>query len=220
MRLQRGIVWWWAVGLFAAGVAYGSIADSIEDFIADSEALEDIVAQVGADTVVDAYLATSLVILALIGPDAVCRPCNGCGPRRASSRGEPVLSTRTSRWRWAGSHLAVAFGGTALVLAAGGLGTGLVYGLIIGDLGQVGRLLGAALAYVPAAWVLMAIAVALFGLTPRWTMLAWAPLSLCFVIGMLGDVLDLPQWVESTSRRSSARPRCRPSTSRSARSSC
>ena len=110
-------------------------------------------------------------------------------------RAEPVLATGTSRWRWAGSHLAVAFGGTALVLAAGGLGAGLIYGLIIGDVGEIGRLLAASLAYIPAAWVLIAIGVALFGLAPRWTMLAWAPLSVCFVIGLLGDLLGLPQWL-------------------------
>ena len=199
VRLQRGVVWWWAVGVFLAGVAYGSIADSIEDFIADSEALEDIVARVGAATVVDAYLATTLLILALIGAGCGLQAVQRLRSEESERRAEPVLSTRTSRWRWAGSHLAVAYGGTALVLAAGGFGAGLIYGLIIGDLGQVGRLLAAALAYTPAAWVMIAIGVALFGLAPRWTMLAWAPLSACFVIGLLGDLLGLPQWLEDLS---------------------
>jgi ABC-2 type transport system permease protein len=193
--LQRGIVWWWAAGVFLVGAAYGSIADSIEDFIAESEMLEDSGLQAGAGTIIDAYLATSLVILALIGAACGLQAVQRLRSEESERRGEPVLATGTSRWQWAGSHLCVAFGGTALVLAAGGLGTGLVYGLIIGDLGQAVRLVGAALAYAPAAWVIVAIAVALFGLAPRWTMLAWAPLSLCFVIGMLGSVLGLPQWV-------------------------
>jgi ABC-2 type transport system permease protein len=30
-------------------------------------------------------------------------------------------------------------------------------------------------------------------------MLAWAPLSVCFVIGLLGDLLGLPQWLEDLS---------------------
>ena len=49
VRLQRGIVWWWAVGVVCAGVAYGSIADSIEDFVADNEAIEDMIARVGGE---------------------------------------------------------------------------------------------------------------------------------------------------------------------------
>jgi ABC-2 type transport system permease protein len=199
VRLQRGVVWWWAVGVFLAGVAYGSIAESIEDFIADSEALEDIVARVGAATVVDAYLATTLLILALLAAGCGLQAVQRLRSEESERRAEPVLSTRTSRWRWAGSHLAVAYGGTVLVLAAGGFGAGLIYGLIIGDLGQVGRLLAAALAYTPAAWVMIAIGVALFGFAPRWTMLAWAPLSVCFVIGLLGDLLGLPRWLEDLS---------------------
>ncbi len=133
VRLQRGIVWWWGVAVFLAGVAYGSIADSIEDFIADSEALEDIVARVGADSVVDAYLATTMLILALIAAGCGLQAVQRLRSEESDRRAEPVLATGTSRWRWAGSHLAVAFGGTALVLAAGGLGAGLIYGLVVGD---------------------------------------------------------------------------------------
>ena len=53
----------------------------------------------------------------------------------------------------------------------------------------------ASLAYVPPVWVLAAIAVALFGVLPRWTALAWAPLAVCVVIGMFGTLLGLPQAV-------------------------
>jgi ABC-2 type transport system permease protein len=59
----------------------------------------------------------------------------------------------------------------------------------------VPRLLGASLAYVPAVWLLAAVALALFGLLPRWTIGAWLALVACLVIGMFGVLLDLPQWV-------------------------
>ena len=42
---------------------------------------------------------------------------------------------------------------------------------------QLPRLLGAALAQVPAAWLLAGIAVALFGLVPRWSAAAWGALG-------------------------------------------
>ncbi len=80
-------------------------------------------------------------------------------------------------------------------MAAGGLGAGVTVGLITGDLGEVPRLLGAALAYVPAVWLLAGIAVALFGLAPRAALAAWAGLAFCFVVGMFGQLLDLPTWL-------------------------
>ena len=53
----------------------------------------------------------------------------------------------------------------------------------------------AALVYVPAVWLLVAVAVALFGLVPRSTAGGWVVLSGCFTIAMFGALLDLPTWV-------------------------
>jgi ABC-2 type transport system permease protein len=112
-----------------------------------------------------------------------------------SGRAEPLLTTGLSRSRWARSHLAVTLGGSVVLMLAAGLGMGLTYGIAAGDLGQVGRLLGAAIAYVPALWVLVGVATVLFGVAPRATTAAWAVLVACFVIGLLGALLDLPDWV-------------------------
>jgi ABC-2 type transport system permease protein len=80
-------------------------------------------------------------------------------------------------------------------MALAGLGMGLTYGIAAGDLGQVVRLVGAALAFVPALWVLAGVAFAVFGLAPRAVGAVWAALVACFVIGLLGQLLDLPDRV-------------------------
>jgi ABC-2 type transport system permease protein len=81
-------------------------------------------------------------------------------------------------------------------MAAAGLGMGVTYGIAASDLGQVGRLLGAATAFVPALWVLAGVTLLVFGLVPRATaVVAWAVLVACFVIGLLGELLELPGWV-------------------------
>ena len=86
----------------------------------------------------------------------------------------------------------IAFGGAALAFLAGAAGLGLLAGITSGDMGELGRVVLAAVAYVPAIWVVTAIAVALFGLLPRWTTLAWAPLAVAAVFGMFGTLLDVP----------------------------
>jgi ABC-2 type transport system permease protein len=40
---------------------------------------------------------------------------------------------------------------------------------------------------------------ALIGWTPRASTMSWALLGICFVIGMFGQVLGLPQWVQDVS---------------------
>jgi ABC-2 type transport system permease protein len=97
----------------------------------------------------------------------------------AGGRAEPVLATAVGRVRWAAGHLFFSLLGSALVLAAAGLATGLTYG---GNSGHVAReltrLLGAALAQLPAVWVLAALTIALVGILPRLATAAFLLLAL------------------------------------------
>jgi polyether ionophore transport system permease protein len=195
VRLQRGTVIAWAVALFLTGVAYGSIVDQLDELIADNDTAKDLIAQAGGASITDSYLATTMLILALIATGYVIQSALRLRTEENAGRVEPLLAAPISRDRWVTSHLTLSFVGGAAVMAAGGLGAGVTVGLITGDLGEVPRLLGAALAYVPAVWLLAGIAVALFGLAPRAALAAWAGLAFCFVVGMFGQLLDLPTWL-------------------------
>ncbi|HEX9762905.1 MAG TPA: ABC transporter permease, partial [Acidimicrobiia bacterium] len=103
--------------------------------------------------------------------------------------------TATPRWLWIGSHLAFGVLGPGLLLLVAGLTMGLSYGAVSGDTtGQAFRVLGVALAQLPAVWVLTGVAVALFGLAPRLTGLSWGVLVTCLLLGQLGQILQFPQW--------------------------
>jgi ABC-2 type transport system permease protein len=110
---------------------------------------------------------------------------------------EPVLATATGRVRWALSHIAVAVGGAALLLAVAGVAAGLGYGLRVGSAGpEVARTTGAALAQLPSALVLAAVAVLLFGLAPRASVAgSWTVLGLVVAINLFGQVLQVSHWV-------------------------
>ena len=51
------------------------------------------------------------------------------------------------------------------------------------------------LAPAPAVWVLVGVAVALFGLVPRAALAAWGALGACFLLSLLGPLLGLPDWM-------------------------
>jgi ABC-2 type transport system permease protein len=118
-----------------------------------------------------------------------------------SQRAEPVLATGTRRLSWGASYLAVAAVGSAAVLAAAGLGTGLSFGLRTRDAGtQVPRLLGAALAQWPAVLAVAAVAVLLFGLLPEYCVAGgWTALAAAAVLVLLGPSLQLAQWIQDIS---------------------
>ena len=56
------------------------------------------------------------------------------------------------------------------MLAAAGAVSGATYGAIVGDVaGEARKVVGAALIQIPAVWVVVGVALALFGLLPRLT---------------------------------------------------
>ncbi len=194
LRLQRASLIGWTAGLAAFGVAYGSVGKDVRDLLGDNADLEAIIAQSGG-SLTDSFFATSLLMLALITAGYSVASVLRLRGEETGGTAEQLLATALSRWRWAGSHLAMAAGGSVVILAAAGLGMGLAYGVSIGDLGVVPELVGAAVAFAPALWVLVGVGLALYGVAPRLTALSWGALVLCFVIGLFGELLDLPAWV-------------------------
>ena len=197
-RLQRGLVVGWVAGLGLAGLAYGTIGDDVEELLGDSETVAELVT-LGLPDPVAGFYATTLLLLALAASGFAISSAVRPRAEEESGHVELLLSTAVSRGRWLGAHAAVTVAGSALVLAAGGLGTGVGYALVTGYGAATGRYVLPALAYLPAVLVLSGVARLLHGLRPRLLVLAWLPLGGAVAVVLLGPVLDLPGWLQGLS---------------------
>jgi ABC-2 type transport system permease protein len=110
-------------------------------------------------------------------------------------RADAVLATPVNRRSWALSHVFFAAMGPTIALSALGLTMGLAYGLGAGDIGsQLPRLLARALVTLPAVWVLVGIAVALYGVLPRFAAgVSWALLGLFLALELGWELQRLSQ---------------------------
>jgi ABC-2 type transport system permease protein len=194
-RLQRASLIAWSVSLFLLGLVYGSIADEAASLYEDISALDDYLARIGAADPSDQYLAITISISAVIAVGYAVQSALRARGEEAGRRADPVLAAAVGRSRWVGSHLVMALGGSVVLMFAFGLGLGISRAISAEDIGELPRLIGAALAYTPALWVFVGVAVALFGLVPRAVGVAWAFLGLVAVAGFLGPLLQLPDWV-------------------------
>lgn len=199
LRLHRGLLVGFAVGVGLLGVAYGSIITEVEGMLAGIELVDDALAEIGGDTIVESFVALITMVMAIIASMYTVMAALRPRGEETSGRAEPVLSTGLSRSRWLGSHLVIAAVGSAAVLVAGGLCFGLTALAVTGRTGQVGDLVGAAFAYAPALWLTVGLAGFLFGLSPRLAALAWAIPVYGFVVGYLGTMLDFPAWMANLS---------------------
>ena len=194
-RLQRGtlIAWMAAVGILGAVV--GSIASQIGGMMDSPEARDFITELGGTSFLTDAFLALELgmmgSIVAVFGMQAAMRMRS----EETAWRADLALATTTGRTRWMAGHAIVALAGTAGILLVTGLGVGAGHSLQVGDAGEMGRVVAGALVQIPAAWVMVGVVVAVFGIFPRATAATWGVLVAFLLLGEFGGLFEFPGWL-------------------------
>jgi len=199
LRLQRGSLIGWGIGMFVFGLAYGSFAESMQQFVEDNPDIANVIPG-GAANIVNGYLSFTTLALALITAAYGISAALRARAEETSGRAEPVLATATSRAAWLASHVTVAVAGSVLVLAVAGLGQGIAYAAVVSDPSQILRMVGIALVQAPAMCVIVALAVAGFGVLPRAAAAAaWSVFGICTFITIFGDAIDLPEVLRNVS---------------------
>ena len=199
VRTQRAAIMGWTVGLGLMGLFYGIVADQADTILEDNPEMEEFFAHLGDASVTDAYLATSELMLALIASGFTISSVLRMRAEEIAGRADSILAARISRTRWATGHLLVAAVGTLVVVGVSGAAMGAGFAAMSGDLDHIPTLFAAAVAQVPALWVMGGVSMLLYSLAPNWSMAAWLTLVGVLVVGILGNVLDLPTWTMNVS---------------------
>ncbi|WP_254666782.1 ABC transporter permease [Streptomyces sp. WMMB 714] len=199
LRLQRGMLAGFCCGALLLGAMYGSLLGDVEEMLEGVAVVKEALAEAGGAGFVESFASTVMIVLAVLA--AVFVVIASLRPRAEESAGraEPLLSTGLSRVRWMWSHLAVALLGGTLTLVLAGLGFGLTGAASTGDGGLVLSLTAAALAYAPALWVTAGVAALIYGWLPRAAAAAWSVPVYAFLAGYLGQILQLPGWMNDIS---------------------
>jgi ABC-2 type transport system permease protein len=199
VRLQRGTLLAWTAAYTVLGLVLGNLATSAGDFLNSPQAREFLQKLGGQKGVIDAFFSTEFSFAAVITSVFAIQSVLRLRSEEAAGRADPVLGTAIERPRWVASHLLVSVLGSAWLLGYVGALAGIGYGAQIGDMGQVARLLGAALAQLPAVLVMAGLTLAAFGVSPRLAIAGWAALVVFLVIGELGPLIELDQRVMDVS---------------------
>ena len=188
LTMQRQTIGW-TVGLFLAGLAFGSMTKSLLDAAKDNELLARVLATQGRDgvyTTLTQFLAAAATAYVV---SAVLRVYDD----EESGLGEAVLAGAVSRWKWLGTAVAAALVGSIVLMFFAGLGNGLGAGLALGEPGTIVKLTLAGLAYVPAMAVLAGLAALAVAVKQTW--IGWLAVTFVVVSLYLGALLHLPRWL-------------------------
>ncbi len=194
-RLQRGSLIGWAVAFLVMGMVMGSLRGNSEGFLTPEA--QDILRKMGGLGKIDDLFATVYVGMAGLAAGAY-GVASALKLRAEETRlhAEHVLATATTRFAYLTSHVAYALlGGLALPVVSG-------LGAAMTDKTGTDKLTHDVLPYLalaPATWVVVGIALVLFGWLPRFAGLAWAVLAGFVLLGELGQLLGIPENVQKLS---------------------
>jgi ABC-2 type transport system permease protein len=195
-RLQRGSLLAWTIGVAIFAGAIGSVANGVLDIFKGNPRLEEIVQRLGGgQSLIDAFFSAVLPVMATVATMHSVQSMLRLRSEETETRAEQVLGTAVTRTRLLGSHLAHAVASPPILMTAIGLSAGGAYAASVHDVSKVWAVLGGALVLIPAMWVFTGVTLALIGMAPERSALAWGALGACGVLGQLGPILQLPEKV-------------------------
>ena len=199
VRLHRASIVAWSVGLGLTGFFYGVVGEQAESIFEENPDLESYFDHLGDASITDAFLATSILMMALLAMGLTVSSVLRLRGEEVAFRADLVLATPTSRSSWWSSRLSVTSIGVTVALTAMGAATGAGFAVMTGEAHRIAQLSFAALLMVPAQLVVVGIAFCLVAWWPRRAMLAWGAVAVIVVIDLFGALLELPQWIVNVS---------------------
>lgn len=190
-RQHKGSVAAWAVGMAFLGGSMGAtaphISESIGSMFAEMNAWAAAMAKLGNQ---EGFVAAFIYILGLMAGLSVfgITTVQSLTQEEKEHYAEAVLARPVSRLQWMGSYLSVAFAGSALILLALGLASGLGWSIVAGEFDRFFRVLGMSLSKIPSVWTIIGIAALLYGWLPRAaSVLSWLILGLFIFVELLWE---------------------------------
>jgi ABC-2 type transport system permease protein len=195
-RLDRGALLLWTVGLCLYGLLIGSVVHGIGDELGGGTA-QDIVERMGGMGALEqAFVAVAFCMLGMMAAAFAISLTLRPHQEEAGQRAETVLGGAVGRTRWLAGYLAIALIGSAVAMLIAGAAAGLTYGVAAHDIGgKLSMVVATAAVQLPAVWLSAAVTVALFGLAPRFSPVAWGVLVGFVALYLIGSLSGFPQWL-------------------------
>ncbi|GAA4843092.1 exporter of polyketide antibiotics [Luteimicrobium xylanilyticum] len=196
-RLQGVSLASWAYAAGAYCFLLGLILSSADDLVGGNADAAKLIEQLGGTGRLQDVMTA--LVLGWVGIAAAAWTVTYATQLRAeeaSGRTEVQLATGVTRARYLGVAVLVSVVGAVVILTAAGVLMGLGHALTGGAWGTAfADAVGGAAAQVPAALVVGGIVVACYAWWPRFVAVGWGVITAILLLELLGDALDLPQWV-------------------------
>lgn len=188
LRVHRSTLALWSVAVGGLGVAFGAMAPGLDDVIESVGGGQELIDRLGG-AMIAAVLSVVAMVITCFGITVVAHAAGD----ESGGRVEIVLATGASRGRWFAATALTAVGGASWLLLLAGLTLAIGYAAAGGH--DPGSSIAAAVAWIPAVALVIALALLGWALRAAWSVLGWVALGVFLLLTLVGELLELPDWL-------------------------
>ncbi|QPS71567.1 ABC transporter permease [Lactococcus garvieae] len=206
LRQQRTASMGWLFGLFVLGITYGSMINQIGGFVESSPTISKLfnidpnlaneASQAASKAMVESFMSTIFMICAVMVSCFAVTSLSRMVSEERKNRQEQLYAFSLSRYKVYANYMIISWILGALAQFA------VVIGIYIAQAGNEEALSFLKVAQAGMAWTVgIFFVLGLLGLlmafVPRVSSLIWAYLGFTFFMSYIGNLLDLPAWINN-----------------------
>jgi ABC-2 type transport system permease protein len=203
LRNAGGLAWrllWlpfliWAVVVSVLGMSYGSVMGNLESFISTNEMLKIMF----PDGDPSQFISFLMILMAVSNTIPILQFILKARSQESGGYAENVLARSASRYSQLRGYFLIALTAGALMPFLAALGFWASSYLVMENPISFSIYLQASMAYVPAIWFMLGIAMLLIAFAPRLAAWVWAYLGYAFFVLYFGSMMQLPDWLAKLS---------------------
>lgn len=184
----------WIIAVAMLGISYGSVIGDVEGMLGGNEIIEQILASDSEFSMVDQFMSTIIGVLAIAAAIPALQVLLKLKGEEKKNRTENILSGTRSRMSILGSFFSLSMV-TAILMQTVQMGTFGGSAVAMEFDVNFGEIFISGMAYLPAMWVMIGLAVFLYGWFPKLTGLVWTALGFSFVVHYFAELFDMPEWL-------------------------
>ena len=200
-RLSWGVLLAWGVGIAVYAFFVGTLVKAMGDVLADDPAYATYLELMGItkDEIYGGMVAVMAVVVALVISLYAAFRMGAVRNEEDSERADHLMTRPLSRSRWLGGHLLL--GALGIVLLSLVDAVVMWLGAVVTDAPiSLLDVVEASLNLLPVIMLFGGLAVVMFGVAPRLTVVVpAAAVGVAYVLSFVGPALDLPGWVTGIS---------------------
>ncbi len=198
-HLEKGKIIAWFLLIFLLSAAFGAILGELETYFADMDIIELFLADSAGDNMTEQFITLLVAIMSIFSIIPSVSILHSLKGEEMAGRAEHFYTRAVSRNKILGTYFGLSILSAISMQVAISLGLYVTSSQVLENPIDLMTLLETTLVFLPAMLLVIGVALLFVGALPKFTLVSWLYVVFVFIVLYVGNLLDLPTWVNDLS---------------------